>query len=195
LPKKFRYLSTVGTLSARRGLAGPVAHGSSLPRRRVSAGRPGAFDEPLGIGPLVTLRSRGGTRATEACLASRRGPPFPLRSAQKKRASARPALPASYYLETDPNTLIPVAASLVLTPPILVVVNISPLPGRGDIGRAGDRYGSRSARNVCSRSQLVQTNISLCFPKLRAAASISLSRSSPPQRQPKMTPFAPCLWT
>jgi hypothetical protein len=55
--------------------------------------------------------------------------------------------------------------------------------GRGDIGRAGDGYGSRSARNVCSRSQLVQTNISLCFPKLRSAASISLSCSSPPHMQ------------
>ena len=29
-------------------------------------------------------------------------------------------------------------------------------------------YGFWSERNVCSRLQFVQTNISLCFPKVRA---------------------------
>ena len=33
---------------------------------------------------------------------------------------------------------------------------------------AVDTYGFWSARNVCSRLQFVQTNISLCFPKVRA---------------------------
>ena len=47
----------------------------------------------------------------------------------------------------------------------------------------GGTYGFRSARNVCSRLQFVQTNISLCFPKLRTAGSMSLSRSSPPHMQ------------
>jgi hypothetical protein len=44
-------------------------------------------------------------------------------------------------------------------------------------------YGFRSARNVCSRLQFVQTNTSLCFPKVRSAGLISLSRSSPPHMQ------------
>ena len=50
----------------------------------------------------------------------------------------------------------------------------------------GGPYGFRSARNVCSRLQFVQTNISLCFPKALAARSISLSCSSPPHRQCKV---------
>ena len=50
---------------------------------------------------------------------------------------------------------------------------------------AGDTYGFRSARNVCSRLQFAQTNVSLCFPKVPAAGSISLSCSSPPHKQCK----------
>ena len=49
----------------------------------------------------------------------------------------------------------------------------------------GGPYGFRSARNVCSRLQFVQTNISLCFAKVLAAGSISLSCSSPPHMQCK----------
>ena len=49
----------------------------------------------------------------------------------------------------------------------------------------GGTYGFRSARNVCSRLQFLQTNISLCFPKVLAAGSISLSCSSPPHMQCK----------
>ena len=41
-------------------------------------------------------------------------------------------------------------------------------------------YGFRSARNVCSRLQFVQTNISLCFPKVRSAGSISYSHYGRP---------------
>ena len=47
-------------------------------------------------------------------------------------------------------------------------------------GCSGSHIGFRSAKSVCSRLQFVQTNISLCFPKVRSAGSISLSRNSPP---------------
>ena len=47
----------------------------------------------------------------------------------------------------------------------------------------GGTYGFRSARNACSRLQFVQTNISLCCPRVWAAGSISLSHSSPPHVQ------------
>src|SRR5680860_31353 len=44
-------------------------------------------------------------------------------------------------------------------------------------------YGFRSARNVSSRLHFVQTNTSLCFPKVRSAGLISLSCNSPPHTQ------------
>jgi hypothetical protein len=44
-------------------------------------------------------------------------------------------------------------------------------------------YGFRSARNFCSRLHFVQTNTSLCFPKVRSAGLLSLSRNSPPHTQ------------
>ena len=44
-------------------------------------------------------------------------------------------------------------------------------------------YGCGSARSVCSRLQFVQTNISLCFPRVRSACSTSLSRNSPSHMQ------------